>query len=122
MDETRKPDPFCHIVIPAPDLERAQIFYESVFGWRVHANVPGPNYWFFESGNLRGAFDAGNKPSPKSVVLVIRVVDMGTTIYGITKYGGTMTQDRSPIGDAAAGYDAYFVDPNGNEMGLYADS
>ena len=121
MQDTRKPDPFCHIVIPAPDLEKAQVFYEAAFGWRVHANVPGPNYWFFESGNVRGAFDAGNKPSPRSVVLVIRVEDMQTTLDEIRRYGGTVTQERSPIGKAATGYDAYFLDPNGNEMGLYAD-
>ena len=30
----RKASSFCHIVIPAPDLELAKAFYEKVFGWK----------------------------------------------------------------------------------------
>ena len=50
----RNSSPFCHVVIPAPDLAKANSFYEAIFGWRVQ--VPGPNYWFFESRNVGGAF------------------------------------------------------------------
>jgi predicted enzyme related to lactoylglutathione lyase len=49
-----------------------------------------------------------------------KVDDMRTILDLITKHGGTAIQDRGRIGDVAAGYDAYFLDPNGNEMGLYS--
>lgn len=111
--------PFCHIVIPAPDLEKAKSFYERVFGWTVQANVPGAKYWFFKSGNVGGAFDGNTKPSAGSVVLVLRVDDMDAAITRIKENGGKITQEPSTIGDADPGRDAYFVDPNGNEMGVY---
>ena len=113
-------DGFCHIVIPAPDLEKARAFYEAVFGWTVQANVPGPRYWFFQSGNVGGAFDAGRKAAPRSVVLLLRVDDMSAALARVVEHGGTVTQAPSSIGDADPGNDAYFLDPNDNEMGLYA--
>ena len=121
MEKQRSGSPFCHIVIPAPDLAKAKSFYEAIFGWRVRENAPGPQYWFFESGNVGGAFNGSRKPAQSSVVLVIKVDDMQTTLDSISKHGGTVTQGRSRIGEAASGYDAYFLDPNGNEIGLYSD-
>ena len=111
---------FCHIVIPAPDLEEAKAFYEAVFGWTVQANVPGKRYWFFQSGNVGGAFDASRKAAPRAVALLIRVDDMEAAIARVVAHGGKVTQAPSSIGDADPGYDAYFLDPNENEMGLYA--
>jgi uncharacterized protein len=111
--------PFCHIVIPAPDLERARNFYQKVFGWTVQVNVPGPGYWFFESGNVGGGFSATATPRPDSVVLVLRVQDLGATIASIRENGGTITQEPSNIGEADPGQDAYFLDPNANAMGIY---
>ena len=115
------PSPFCHIVIPAPDLEKASSFYQRAFGWKVQRNVPGPRYWFFESGNVGGAFDGNARPVARSVVLVLRVDDMNAAIARIRDNGGTVTQEPSAIGEADPGRDAYFVDPNGNEMGIYVD-
>ena len=112
--------PFCHIVIPAPNLARAQAFYEAVFGWRVQANVPGAGYWFFQSGNVGGAFDGSAKPAPRSVVLVLRVEDMHAAVRSIEEHGGHVTRSPSWIGGADSGQDAYFRDPNGNELGVYA--
>lgn len=108
-------------MIPAPDLALAQTFYEAVFGWRVQAHVPGPGYWFFQSGNLGGAFDGSGKPSPQSVVLVLRVEDMSSTLRAIEQHGGHITKGPGRIGEAAAGSDAYFRDPNGNELGVYCE-
>ena len=113
--------PFCHIVIPAPDLGKAASFYRRVFGWKVQKNIPGPTYWFFESGNVGGAFNGNAKPAVGSIVLVLRVDDMGAAIGRIRENGGSVTQEPSAIGKADPGRDAYFLDPNGNEMGIYVD-
>ena len=111
--------PFCHIVIPAPDLERAKRFYEGAFGWTVQANVPGPGYWFFQSGNVGGAFNGSATVEAGGVVLLLRVDDISSAVTRIRDHGGRITQEPSAIGDADPGRDAYFVDPNGNEMGIY---
>jgi predicted enzyme related to lactoylglutathione lyase len=108
-------------VIPAPDLERAKRFYEAAFGWTVQANVPGPGYWFFGSGNVGGAFKRDAKPAVGSIVLVLRVDDLASAIARIREHGGRVTQEPSAIGEADPGRDAYFVDPNGNELGIYCD-
>ena len=115
-----QPSPFCHIVIPAPDLMLAKAFYERVFGWRVQENVPGSSYWFFESGNVGGAFDGKARPSRGSVVLVLRVEDLEDAVEQVRQNGGTVTQEPGRIGEADPGRDAYFLDPNGNELGLYS--
>jgi len=115
------PSPFCHIVIPSPDLEKAKLFYEQIFGWKTEANVPGASYWFFESGNVNGAFDGSRRPAAQSVVLVMRVTDLRGTLERIVQHGGRVTRNASRIGEASPGYDAYFLDPNGNEMGLYSE-
>jgi predicted enzyme related to lactoylglutathione lyase len=86
----------------------------------VRENRPGPAYWFFESGNVGGAFDSKAQPAQGSVVLVIEVEDMPATIQNIIECGGTVLQDHSSIGEATAGYDAYFLDPNGNKMDFYS--
>ncbi|MBA3914876.1 MAG: VOC family protein [Acidobacteriales bacterium] len=121
MEHSGCGSPFCHIVIPAPDLTSAKAFYEAVFGWCVRANDPGPKYWFFESGNIGGAFNAYIKPSGQSVLLVMTVGDMQAALDLVTRHGGSVIQRRGRIGEADAGYDAYFHDPNGNEMGLHSD-
>ena len=116
-----KPSAFCHTVIPSPDLEKARVFYKRIFGWKVQARIPGDKYWFFESGNVSGAFDGHRKPAPKSVALVLRVDDLRGTLDRIVEHGGKVIQAPSRIGEASPGYDAYFLDPNGNEMGLYSE-
>jgi predicted enzyme related to lactoylglutathione lyase len=88
MEDTAKPSPFCHIVIPSPDLDKAKLFYEQIFGWKTQARIPGPKYWFFESGNVSGGFDGSRKPAAKSVVLVVRVDDLRATLERIVEHGG----------------------------------
>lgn len=121
-DPRDEPSPFCHIVVPAPDLERARGFYESVFAWRVKAGVPGETYWFFESGNVGGALDRRARPSPGSVVLVLRVADIDACLARVAEHGGTVLRAKSRIGEASSGFDAYFRDPNGNDLGVFAES
>jgi predicted enzyme related to lactoylglutathione lyase len=121
MTASQSGSPFCHVVIPAPDLDKAKAFYETVFGWTVKANEPGATYWFFTSGNVGGAFDGTRKAARGAVQLVLRVPDLAAACARVAHHGGTITQAPSAIGKADPGNDAYFLDPNGNEMGLYAD-
>lgn len=115
--------PFCHIVIPAPDLGKAKAFYEAVFGWEVKAEVPAPTYWFFSSGNVGGAFSSEMKPSRGATIpLFLRVEDLEAALGRVLKHGGKVTKAKGPIGDADPGFDAHVLDPNGNALGLYSAS
>ena len=115
------PVPFCHIVIPAPDLAKAKAFYEAVFGWEVSAGVPGPAYWFFKSGNVGGAFSSDLKPAGGEVVpLFLKVEDMDAALWRIREHGGRVTRGKGALGEADPGFDARFQDPNGCELGLYS--
>ncbi len=114
--------PFCHIAIPAQDLHKAQAFYRDVFGWQTTENVPGPRYWFFQSGNVSGAFDGSLSGSATGVVLVLGVTEITETLRLVTEHGGSVIRGRSAIGEASDGFDAYFLDPNGNKVGVYSPS
>jgi len=52
---------------------------------------------------------------------VIRVNDLGATLERIVERGGKVIQSPARIGEAGPGRDAYFLDRNGNEMGLYSE-
>ena len=67
---------------------------------------------------MSGAFDVQRRPATKSTVLVIRVDDLSNTLDRILEHGGKVIRAPSRIGEGAPGYDAYFLDPSGNEMGL----
>ena len=120
MYEDIERSPFCHIVIPAPDLDLSLEFYSNVFGWEVQKNIPGRKYWFFKSGNIGGALDGNRRPASGSVLLILRVNDINAMLEKIKQHGGIVTRNCEAIGEADAGYDAYFLDPNGNEIGLYS--
>lgn len=123
MTQTSTASAFCHLSLPAPDLDKAKSFYEAVFGWTVQISPAAPKYWFFEAGNISGAFDANTTPAPKGVGIVpmLQVTDLDATLALIAANGGTITQGRSKIGDASPGNDAYFLDPNGNALGIYCE-
>ena len=44
---------FCHIEIPAPELEKTAKFYTDVFGWEVDI-MEGGHYAFFKDGLVGG--------------------------------------------------------------------
>ena len=76
----------------------------------------------FESGNVGGAFDGNRTPSAISVTVVLRVDDMEETLKRVTEKAGSIIRGPSRIGEAATGCDAYFLDSNGNEIGLYSEA
>lgn len=113
-----KPGTICHIEIPAPKLKKAKAFYTKLFGWDCSKQM-GPKYCFFTDGVMGGALDADAKPSKKGAVLVIAVPDIDKKLKEIKKAGGKLVKAKTEIEGHNAWY-AYFQDPNGNKLGLYA--
>eukprot|EP00762_Andalucia_godoyi_P001805 ANDGO_05949.mRNA.1 hypothetical protein len=125
----------CHVDLPCYDLPRIQKFYGDLFNWswsawkEDYATFSGP------FGSLSGGAalikpQEGGKPSAKKprvemtpdcmaerVCLYINVKSIEDTLEQIEKAGGKNVRGKEPIG--TFGFDARFLDTEGNLVGLY---
>ena len=120
-------DKVVHFEIPVDDLERAQKFYKSVFGWKMES-LPGMEYIMVgtspvddkgmpkESGAINGGMMKRQKPVT-SPVITIGVEDIESAIKNVKKMGGEIVRAKIQMGEY--GYAAYFKDPEGNIIGLW---
>ncbi|SDS56702.1 hypothetical protein SAMN04488543_1969 [Friedmanniella luteola] len=119
-----------HFEIPAADLDRAQRFYSSTFGWEIQ-RVPmdGGEYLAVtttpvdeqtqeprESGGINGGLVQRDGPLV-TPVLTVDVEAIDVTLEEIENSGGTTVTPRTPI--PGMGAYAYFRDPEGNVLGLW---
>ncbi|MCK5050285.1 MAG: VOC family protein [Candidatus Cloacimonetes bacterium] len=109
---------FCHIEIPAPDLEKTVKFYTDVFDWEVEVLKNG-NYAFFKDGLVGGGFDPDMKVSKGGPNLVIECDDIPTKMAEIIAAGGKQTLPKTEIGDDM-GFYASFLDVNGNRLSIWS--
>ena len=116
-----------HFEIPADDLERAQRFYKSTFGWKM-------NYMKEMDYTIVLTTEVDEKNTPKSLgvinggmmrrtskvkapVVTISVEDLDKALEKVEKNGGKAIIPKMEVGDM--GWSAYFKDPEGNVMGLW---
>ncbi len=109
-----------HFELPVEDQARAAAFYENVFGWDIQ-QWEGAPYWLVTSGpdsepGINGAL--GQKSEDFAVpVFVIEVPDIEAAMAAVEEAGATVIVGKLPI--PGIGYSAYFIDPEGNRMGLF---
>ena len=111
---------FCHIEIPAPDLDKSIRFYQNVFDWQEVIFEGFEGYWFFSTENIGGALVKHIKPCSYGVILVIRVDNLAETLNLIEQEGGVIQEGRKELANNV-GYYAYFSDPNGNTLGIWSE-
>ena len=116
-----------HFEIPADDLERAQRFYKSTFGWKMNymkemdytivlttevdeKNTP-KSLGVINGGMMKRSDDT---PSP---VITIEVASIDDAMKRIEAGGGSVVHPRQEI--PGMGAFAYFKDSEGNTMGLW---
>jgi predicted enzyme related to lactoylglutathione lyase len=116
-----------HFEIPVDDLERAQKFYKSVFGWKMDSLL-GMEYIMIgttpvdekgmpkEMGSINGGMMKRQSPVT-SPVITIGVEDIEGAIKNVKKMGGEIIRGKIQMGEF--GYAAYFKDPEGNIIGLW---
>ncbi len=120
-------DKVVHFEIPADDLERAQKFYRSVFGWKMDA-IPEMEYILIgtvpvdENGmpTEPGAINGGmmKRQSPfNSPIITINVENIEDAMKNVKKMGGKIIREKMQVGDM--GYASYFKDTEGNIIGLW---
>ncbi|MCE8429661.1 MAG: VOC family protein [Candidatus Methanoperedens sp.] len=120
-------DKVVHFEIPVDDLERAQKFYKTVFGWKMES-VPGMEYILIETTPVddkgmpkeQGAINGGMMKRQRPVtspIITISVEDIDDAMKNVKKMGGEMVRGKMQVGDM--GYAAYFKDLEANIIGLW---
>jgi uncharacterized protein len=123
-------DKVVHFELPADDVERAQNFYREAFGWQMNS-MPGMGYTLIgttatnddgtlaEIGGINGGMLARQDPITAPII-TIAVDDIDDALAKVEKLGGKTAIGRQPVGEM--GFSAYFVDPEGNVIGLWQNA
>jgi hypothetical protein len=113
---------FVHFDVPTEDIERAKIFYETIFGWKI-TPVPGPlDYYDIETkdddGTIGLAGGMGKRGAPEQKITnYIGVKAIDEYVEKVKEHGGTMIMPKMTI--PGFGYLATFQDTEGNVLGLW---
>ena len=116
-----------HFEIPADDVERAQDFYRSAFGWNL-SSMPDMGYTIVtttptdDQGAPKdpGAINGGmfkREATLATPMITIDVDDIDKALEMIGTLGGSTVQPKTSVMDM--GFSAYFRDSEGNLMGLW---
>lgn len=113
--------------ISVEDIARAKKFYESAFGIQMHqTEAMGMQMAFFpfdmSSGKLSGALVQGpmHKPSTEGAVIYLNGnPDLSEPLQKIVDAGGQVVMPKTLI-DEQTGYMAFFIDTEGNKIGLHS--
>ncbi|MDB5060963.1 MAG: hypothetical protein JWP67_806 [Mucilaginibacter sp.] len=116
--------------IPATDIERAQGFYEGIFDMEM---TPLPEMMNMKmagfpmnmnSGKVSGALAASDyhQPSAEGTLIYLNAnPEIQVVIDRIEKFGGKIVMPRTEI-SPEIGYMAFFIDTEGNRIGLHAQA
>lgn len=116
--------------IPATDIERAQGFYEGIFDVKL---TPLPEMMYMkmvgfpinmESGKVSGALAASDYHQPStegSLIYLNANPQIQVVIDRIEEFGGKIVLPRTEI-SPEIGYMAFFIDTEGNRVGLHAQA
>lgn len=106
-----------YLELPAVDMAATRAFYERAFGWEFTAY--GPDYMGFSDGldEEVGGFRREDKGSRGAILPVLFSDDLEATFAAVTGAGGTITKE---IFDFPGGRRFQFLDPSGNELGVWA--
>lgn len=109
------PNKLAHFAIEADDVERAKIFYESVFGWRFEDWGP-PDFYLIHDAGLHGALQQRLEPlgtGRNGFHGSIAVENLDATAELIEQSGGRLIGHRHTI--PTVGELSEFVDTEGNQ-------
>ncbi|MBK6343890.1 MAG: VOC family protein [Flavobacteriales bacterium] len=114
--------------IPAKDIKRAKKFYQAIFKMKMEEmEMMGMKMAFFPWAPGTGKANGGlcvskmHKPSASSGVVVYLNADpdLKTVLGRVAKAGGKVVMPKTAIGEN--GFMAFFIDTEGNRMGLHSN-
>jgi predicted enzyme related to lactoylglutathione lyase len=111
--------------IPAADLERAVLFYETVLEARLTREDMGPTkmaVFPHEKPAPSGAVAYGPAftPGPQGTVVYLNVSDLTPVLKRIPAAGGSVRLPRTALPEGM-GFFAQFQDSEGNVVGLFSE-
>lgn len=110
----------CYLEIPANTARASADFYAGIFGWKVRERGDG-TLAFDDTGAVSGTWVKESDRTPDERTRVYIMVDsIAATLKQIEARGGRVQTPRTAIGTGMGAF-AIFVDPVGNEFGLYEE-
>jgi uncharacterized protein len=113
-----------HFDIATDDPERAEKFYESLFGWKMEGPPGMTDYYLIETEDLNGNKGVGGglgkrgDPSQR-ISAYFGVENIDEYSKKITQLGGKVLQLKMPV--PGWGYLTTCMDTEGNTFGLWQD-
>jgi len=106
-----------HFDLPADDVQKAKAFYAKLFDWQFQ--IVSDSYVSITTGvnSPTGAFVKVDELPTPSVCPYIWTKDIDKILDKVIDQGGRIYQNKTP---AQAGFQAVFIDPFGNKIGLYS--
>ena len=124
-----------HFQMYVDDQERASKFYSEIFDWKVTGWEGDAGFWLVNTGDdsepgIDGGMllrpDPGHDPAAVNSAfntavntIVMQVPSIDDYIPRITDGGGVLTVPKFAI--PGVGYAAYFIDTEGNPIGIFQD-
>lgn len=112
--------------IPVSDFDRAKRFYSAIFDFEMPEMTMGPcrmGFLLHEQGQgVGGAIVAGEGYVPSqagSLVYLAGGADLSVVLGRVAGAGGTVLVPKTPI-TPEYGFFAYFLDTEGNKVGLHS--
>lgn len=113
--------------IPASDIKRATKFYETIFSVEMPQMEMGGSMAFFpadmHNGKVGGAVVQSDmhKPSADGAVIYLNAnPDLDIALSKVEKAGGKVVMPKTKITDEI-GYMAFFIDTEGNKVGMHSN-
>ena len=115
-----RPGGISYLHMPATDVRRAAVFYQSVFGWSVRGHETDRPSFDDGTGHVSGAWvkDQAIARDP-GLLPYIYVDDIDECVGRIRAHGGQVVTGPDPEGNLKV---ATFRDPEGNVIGLWQES
>ena len=115
-----------HFSLPVTDLDRSRKFYEGILGMKVVEQSPrmvflqtGDDYIILAKGNEPLKYDS-SKNTPVHHAFKVKPEDFQTSIDDLRKNGVEVFNIEDRNQGVFWGPQAYFLDPDGNKLEIYA--
>jgi predicted enzyme related to lactoylglutathione lyase len=108
-----------YVELPANDFDSVESFYSKTFGWSF--TDFGPEYRAFSDGKLEGGFlksSLCSSTSTGAALIILYADDLEATLANIVAHGGRICRE---IISFPGGRRFQFLDPHGNELGVWSD-
>lgn len=106
----------CHIEYEVTNIERAQAFYQGLFGWEFRQFMPTMVVFGQGENHIGGLMLVDSVTPGKSPSIWYKVGSLEECTAKAVKFGGTAPEEKHPV--PGVGWSLSVYDPDGNQIGL----